>query len=302
MFSASSIRFHLLLSTAVAAFSASPAVGQIVHAFPVLRWLARRRWRRGRASAVREHADYRSPRLQPRTIIRWDSFDIDAGNEVDFEGIYTCPCGGTPPPLAVLNRVTGTDSSDILGKLTSEPNIEVFLINPNGILFGSQARVDVGSFVASTLGITDSDFLLGDAVPTELTFQGNVSTGITVNGGAQLTTEVRASGADWRVHRCAIRQHRERRDRCRIRRRKLGQHTGGPRQSPYLCNHDLWPDIRFERHHRRWPGKRPQRGTDTGKPGRCRRCVAVRVRFGNDHGHESRRRRHSPEPGGADDK
>ena len=189
MFSASSIRFHLLLSTAVAAFSASPAVGQIVHAFPVLDGSPGADGGADVPPPFGNTLTIGLPDLQPRTIIRWDSFDIDAGNEVDFEGIYTCPCGGTPPPLAVLNRVTGTDSSDILGKLTSEPNIEVFLINPNGILFGSQARVDVGSFVASTLGITDSDFLLGDAVPTELTFQGNVSTGITVDGGAQLTTE-----------------------------------------------------------------------------------------------------------------
>ncbi len=84
--------------------------------------------------------------------------------------------------------VTG-DVSNINGSLLSDPTIEVFLINPNGIIFGSTARIDVGSFVASTLGITDNDFLLGDAVPTQLTFQGGGLTGITVQNGAQLTTE-----------------------------------------------------------------------------------------------------------------
>ncbi len=61
---------------------------------------------------------------------------------------------------AVLNRVTGSDPSAILGALRS--NGQVFLINPNGILFGPTARVDVGSLTASTLSLSDQDFLSGN--------------------------------------------------------------------------------------------------------------------------------------------
>ncbi|MFC1804862.1 filamentous hemagglutinin N-terminal domain-containing protein, partial [Candidatus Omnitrophota bacterium] len=55
------------------------------------------------------------------------------------------------------NRVTGTDPSDILGSLTC--NGLFALVNENGITFGPQANLDVGSMIASTRDITDSDFL-----------------------------------------------------------------------------------------------------------------------------------------------
>ena len=53
-----------------------------------------------------------------------------------------------------VNRVLGNDASTILGKL--DANGRVFLINPNGVLFGEQAQVNVGGLVASTLDFADS--------------------------------------------------------------------------------------------------------------------------------------------------
>ena len=50
-----------------------------------------------------------------------------------------------------LNLVTGTEASSILGQLTGGGS--VYLINPNGILFGANAKVDVGAFYASTRNI-----------------------------------------------------------------------------------------------------------------------------------------------------
>jgi len=51
----------------------------------------------------------------------------------------------------ILSRVTGTNTSNIWGKLGVLGNANLFLINPNGIIFGQNASLDVkGSFVAST--------------------------------------------------------------------------------------------------------------------------------------------------------
>jgi len=87
----------------------------------------------------------------PNAIINWASFGIDAGETVRFVQQSSAS--------AVLNRVTGNDPSRILGALQS--NGKVFLINPNGIMFGVNARVDVNGLVASTLNMTDADFLSG---------------------------------------------------------------------------------------------------------------------------------------------
>ena len=58
-----------------------------------------------------------------------------------------------PPGIEnILSRVTGVNSSNILGTLgVVGGNANLFLINPNGIIFGANARLDVGgSFVATT--------------------------------------------------------------------------------------------------------------------------------------------------------
>ena len=51
----------------------------------------------------------------------------------------------------ILSRVTGANRSEILGRLGVLGNANLFLINPNGIVFGQNASLDVeGSFFATT--------------------------------------------------------------------------------------------------------------------------------------------------------
>jgi filamentous hemagglutinin family protein len=86
-----------------------------------------------------------------RAVINWQQFSIQPGETTRFI---------QPSSTAsVLNRVVGQDPSKILGNLIA--NGRVFLINPNGVLFGAGAKVDTAGLVASTLNIKTEDFLAG---------------------------------------------------------------------------------------------------------------------------------------------
>ena len=83
------------------------------------------------------------------SIINWQGFSIGAGETVRFNQAST--------NSSVLNRVVTNNPSVLLGQLQS--NGQVFLINPAGILVGAGARIDVAGFVASSLNLSDADFL-----------------------------------------------------------------------------------------------------------------------------------------------
>ena len=122
-------------------------------------------------------------------IINWQSFSIGQGESTRFI---------QPSALsAVLNRVTGGDPSKILGLLQS--NGKVLLINQNGILFGPNSRVDVNGLIASTLNISNQDFLAGRMSFTAGPMAGKVENQgtITTPGGGQvylIATDVENSG------------------------------------------------------------------------------------------------------------
>jgi len=73
----------------------------------------------------------------------FSSFNIPDGRIADFL---------TDSAIAnILARVTGGSPSDIQGLIRAEGNANLFLINPNGIIFGQNAQLDIGgSFVATT--------------------------------------------------------------------------------------------------------------------------------------------------------
>lgn len=86
-----------------------------------------------------------------RAIVNWDSYDIGADAWVDYR---------QPGASSVtLNRVLSSDPSRIFGRLTA--NGQVWLINPSGVLFGPGCSVNVGALLASTLSISDDDFMNG---------------------------------------------------------------------------------------------------------------------------------------------
>ncbi|QCJ00286.1 beta strand repeat-containing protein [Agrobacterium larrymoorei] len=104
-----------------------------------------------------------------KAIVNWNGFSVGSGNSVTF-----VQPGSTS---AILNRVTGNTTSTIAGSITA--NGQVYLINPNGIAITSTGTVDVGGgFVASTLDISNEDFLNGN-----YKFAGNGASGEVKNEG-----------------------------------------------------------------------------------------------------------------------
>jgi filamentous hemagglutinin family protein len=102
----------------------------------------------------------------------------------------------------IISRITGTSASFIDGTIKSKGTANLFLINPNGIIFNAGAKIDIGgSFFATTansLSFSDgkilnidqnniSSPLLSVSIPIGLNFTGN-SAAIQVNGtGHNLT-------------------------------------------------------------------------------------------------------------------
>src|SRR5262245_35758835 len=110
----------------------------------------------------------RVDQFQQRAIIEYQTFSIGSGYSVQFV---------QPNASSVaLNRVIGNDGSRIFGSLTA--NGQVFLVNPNGVMFAPGASVSVGGIVASTLDIKNQDFNSGNYV-----FQGNPGAGAVTNEG-----------------------------------------------------------------------------------------------------------------------
>jgi filamentous hemagglutinin family protein len=103
-----------------------------------------------------------------RGIINWQGFSVGQGNSVTFQQ----PSARS----ATLNRVTGSATSTIAGRIGA--NGQVYLVNPNGVQITSTGRVDTAGFTASSLAITDGDFLAGTD-----NFVGNGSSKAVVNRG-----------------------------------------------------------------------------------------------------------------------
>jgi filamentous hemagglutinin family protein len=122
-----------------------------------------------------------------RAAIDWTSLSTRANEALIFN---------QPNAQAIaLNRITGSSPSELLGSLTA--NGQVFILNPSGVLFGAGSQVNVGGLVASTLTMSNADFMAGMHVFTgsggSVVNQGTLKAG---QGGylALLAPEVRNEG------------------------------------------------------------------------------------------------------------
>jgi|GEM_PF-1868010 len=100
--------------------------------------------------------------------LEFDTFNVGANEIVRFV---------QPNSQSVaLNKIKDVNASEILGSI--EANGQIFLLNPNGIAFGKNSRVDVGGLVATTSGLDSVDTAAG-----RLEFSGNGAAAQIINNG-----------------------------------------------------------------------------------------------------------------------
>lgn len=103
-----------------------------------------------------------------RAAINWQSFNIGSAATVNFV---------QPNAQAItLNRVVGNERAVIDGALNA--NGQVWILSAKGVLFNRGAQVNTGGLLATTMNISDEDFMAGRS-----TFQRNGSTGSVINLG-----------------------------------------------------------------------------------------------------------------------
>lgn len=133
----------------------------------------------------------------------FEEFSIPEGIEAVFEN--------APDIENIFTRITGESASSINGILRTQGGANFFLVNPNGIIFGENASLDIGgSFIATTADSIQfedgTEFIASQggqekpiltvSVPIGLQFDGD-SGAITVNGnGSQIKSDTRFSPID----------------------------------------------------------------------------------------------------------
>jgi filamentous hemagglutinin family protein len=86
-----------------------------------------------------------------KAIVNVATFNIASGEAVNVLQCSSC---------LALYQIQDHRQSEIFGSLTATGTL--LLINPNGVLFGHGSEVSVGNIIASSLGISNDDFLKGN--------------------------------------------------------------------------------------------------------------------------------------------
>ena len=113
-------------------------------------------------------------------LIKWNSYSVENGETVAYDS------------KNYLNLVTGSNTSTINGTITGGGDI--YLVNPNGVIFGKTASVNVGSLHVSTQNLSavnDAAFTASGTSPINTTAAGLSDV---VNMGAITATNVEVVG------------------------------------------------------------------------------------------------------------
>jgi filamentous hemagglutinin family protein len=112
----------------------------------------------GLASFERPDASTLNITASNGTIINFHDFNIASNEIVNFNAFDQALASST----FVLSRVSGVGPSELFGTLNA--NLNLFLVNTNGIHFASSSQVNASNFVASTLDISSNNFINGNYV------------------------------------------------------------------------------------------------------------------------------------------
>ena len=86
-----------------------------------------------------------------RAVVTWKTFNVGPQTDVRFD---QSAAGDAAPSWVVLNRIVdpGAAPSKILGSIRADG--QVYVVNPNGVVFGGSSQVNVGTLVVSGLDIS----------------------------------------------------------------------------------------------------------------------------------------------------
>ncbi len=128
-----------------------------------------------------------------QAILSWNTFNVSRNTTVDFN-----QQGNTN--WVALNEIAASGvPSQILGSIKASG--QVYLINPNGIIFGGASQINAGSLIASSGNINTSQFLANGIYSTEAgstyapSFT-NAGGAIIVQPGALIATSAPAAVTD----------------------------------------------------------------------------------------------------------
>lgn len=128
----------------------------------------------GSASTVTATGSLTVNQTSDKLIANWSSFDVGVLSKVTFNQPATTSIA--------LNRISSAGPSEIFGKVLA--NGRLILVNPAGLTFGPASQVNASSVIASTLNITDTNFLADN-----LQFDRGASTGGINNQGIILALD-----------------------------------------------------------------------------------------------------------------
>ena len=135
-------------------------------------------WSNAAIDAVRTSANLMTiTQTAPKALLNWQQLNLNPGQTLNFDQ-------GGNRSWSALNRIYDANPSVINGNVNADGHI--YFINSNGIIFGSNAQINVGSLTASSLDITDDLFNKGViSNPINASFSG-ISGYVHVEAGAAI--------------------------------------------------------------------------------------------------------------------